>query len=56
MRRKLVVIPPLSEPMQPSPGFQKKGFADFKLDLLGLCEFACAYCWSTLGNYLRDPP
>lgn len=53
MRNKLVVINALPEPIQPSPGFAKKGLADFKLDIMGLCGFGCRYCSSNAGNYLR---
>jgi hypothetical protein len=37
----------------PSPGFQKKELADFKIDLMALCGFGCSYCSSNWGNYLR---
>ena len=53
MKNKLVVINSISEPIQPSPGFAKKGLSDFKLDIMGLCGFGCRYCSSNSGNYLR---
>ena len=49
----IVRIPAIREPIQPSPGFQKKQLADFKLDICGLCQFGCTYCSSNHGNYLR---
>lgn len=51
--RRIVEVPSIREPVRPSPGFAKKGLADFKLDLLGLCGFGCRYCSSNHGNYLR---
>lgn len=48
-----VVVPSISELLRPSPGFAKKGLANYKLDLLALCGFGCAYCSSNNGNYLR---
>jgi DNA repair photolyase len=42
-----------SSPIRESPGFEKKGLAEFKLDLLMLCGFGCTYCSSNNGNVLR---
>jgi DNA repair photolyase len=53
MKSKLVVIPTVRRPITRCPGFVKKGLADYKLDLLGRCEFGCCYCSSDTGNYLR---
>lgn len=50
---KIVDIPTIKVPIAPSPGFAKKGLADFKLDIAGLCQFGCVYCSSNCGNYLR---
>jgi DNA repair photolyase len=52
MRRKLVTVPNLPNPVKLSPGFGKKGLADCKLDLLALCEYGCRYCSSNVGLYL----
>lgn len=52
MKRKLVVVPTVKDPVKLSPGFGKKGLADWKLDLLALCEFGCRYCSSNGGLYL----
>jgi DNA repair photolyase len=52
-KRLSVVVPSITKPIQPSPGFEKKGLAEYKLDLLALCGFGCAYCSSNEGNYLR---
>lgn len=53
MTTKFVYVPTIKIPITESPGFDKKGLANFKLDLIGLCEFACVYCSSNSGNYLR---
>lgn len=53
MRTKLVVVPNPKHLIHPSPGFAKKGLADIKLDIVGLCEFGCCYCSSNSGNLLR---
>jgi DNA repair photolyase len=53
MKSILVEVPSIREPIQPSPGFAKKGLADHKLDIMGLCGFGCTYCSSNSGNYLR---
>lgn len=53
MNNRVVKVPAIKTPITPSPGFAKKELADFKLDLLGLCEFGCLYCSSNHGNYLR---
>jgi DNA repair photolyase len=50
---KFVNVPTIKVPITPSPGFAKKELADFKLDLLGLCQYGCKYCSSNSGNYLR---
>ena len=52
-RLNVVNVPSIAKPIQPSPGFSKKGLSDFKLDVCGLCEFGCRYCSSNHGNYLR---
>lgn len=48
-----VVVPSTKRLIQPSPGFAKKGLADYHLELMALCGFSCAYCSSNEGNYLR---
>jgi DNA repair photolyase len=53
MKTKLVVVPNLKRLIHTSPGFAKKGLADFKLDIVELCEFGCSYCSSNAGNVLR---
>jgi hypothetical protein len=53
MRTKLVVVPNLRRLLHPSPGFAKKGLAEWKLDIVELCEFGCSYCSSNAGNLLR---
>src|SRR2546425_1532149 len=53
MKNLIVAVPSITEPIQPSPGFAKKHLSDDKLDLMGLCAFACSYCSSNTGNYLR---
>lgn len=53
MARKIVIVPGVKEPIKESPGFAKKDLSDYKLDLIGLCEFGCLYCSSNWGNYLR---
>lgn len=49
----IVEIPSIKDPIKKSPGFHKKELADYKLDIMGLCQFGCAYCSSNAGNYLR---
>ncbi|MEI8375661.1 MAG: radical SAM protein [Planctomycetota bacterium] len=49
----IVEVPTIMEPIQSSPGFQKKNLSDYKLDICGLCQFGCMYCSSPHGNYLR---
>lgn len=51
--KRIVEFNSIREPIVPSPGFAKKALSSFKLDLMGLCEFACSYCSSNAGNYLR---
>ena len=53
MSKKTVGIPGVKDPVKLSPGFNKKGLADYKLDIMGLCGFGCIYCSSNWGNYLR---
>ncbi len=53
MRSKIVEIPAIQQPITASPGFVKKQLSDYKLDVMGLCEFGCRYCSSNNGNYLR---
>jgi len=48
-----VVVPALQGLIKKSPGFQKKQLAEYKVDLLALCEFGCTYCSSNMGNFLR---
>jgi len=50
---KIVEIPSIRDPIQPSPGFAKKQLSQFKLDVMGLCQYGCRYCSSNAGNYLR---
>lgn len=49
----IVNIRAIHAPIQPSPGFAKKGLSEFKLDVMGLCQYGCRYCSSNSGNYLR---
>ena len=53
MKPTIVEIPSIKDPIKKSPGFHKKELADYKLDIMGLCQFGCAYCSSNAGNYLR---
>jgi DNA repair photolyase len=53
MKLQVVNVPSIKAPITEAPGFQKKGLADYKLDLMALCGFGCAYCSSNEGNYLR---
>lgn len=53
MELKIVEVPTIKEPIKESPGFEKKGLSDHKLDLCALCGFGCKYCSSNHGNYLR---
>ena len=53
MKTTFVNIPTIEVPIAASPGFAKKGLSDFKLDIVGLCQFGCVYCSSNEGNYLR---
>lgn len=53
MKSQIVQVPAIRQPITRSPGFAKKQLADFKLDVMGLCEFGCRYCSSNVGNYLR---
>ncbi len=53
LRNKIVNVPGIKKPIQRAKGFEKKGLAEFKLDLLALCGFGCRYCSSNRGNYLR---
>jgi len=53
MKSVIVDIPSIKDPIKRSPGFEKKGLADYKLDIMGLCGFGCSYCSSNDGNYLR---
>jgi hypothetical protein len=50
---KIVEVPTIKVPVAESPGFAKKRLSDYKLDIMGLCEFGCRYCNSNHGNYLR---
>lgn len=53
MKPTIVEIPSIKDPIKKSPGFHKKELADFKLDIMGLCQFGCRFCSSNAGNYLR---
>jgi DNA repair photolyase len=53
VKKTVVDVPAIKQPLRPSPGFAKKELATYKLDLLGSCEFGCVYCSSDMGNYLR---
>jgi hypothetical protein len=53
LRSKVVRVPCIIRPLTGSPGFDKKELAQFKLDVVALCEFGCRYCSSNWGNYLR---
>src|SRR6266404_252564 len=50
---RVVEVPSIKEPIQPSPGFAKKALSEYKLDACGKCGFSCSYCSSNAGNYLR---
>ena len=53
MKKKIVVVPTVKNPIKASPGFAKKSLSEYKLDILALCEFGCGYCSSNEGNFLR---
>ncbi len=53
MPQKIVEIDTIQAPIARCPGFEKKQLATYKLDIMGLCQFQCAYCSSNAGNYLR---
>ena len=53
MKTQVVEVPSIKTPLMPSPGFAKKLLSDYKFDMIGLCQFACRYCSSNWGNYLR---
>ncbi len=44
MKSKLVVLNFIRRPVWPSPGFAKRWFFSYKLDILRLCNFGCLYC------------
>jgi DNA repair photolyase len=48
-----VIVAPLQGLIKKAPGFQKKELAEYKIDVLALCEFGCRYCSSNMGNYQR---
>lgn len=50
---KVVHVPSIRELIVKSPGFEKKELANYKLDLMALCNYSCSYCSSTGGRYLR---
>ena len=52
MRSLPVIVPTIKDPIQPSPGFEKKELSTYKLDILGLCGMGCVYCSSNNGRYL----
>src|SRR2546425_4660690 len=35
--KRIVNVPAIQQPIQPSPGFAKKQLSDFKLDIMALC-------------------
>ena len=49
MKNLVVLTPAIKQPIQPSPGFEKKGLSEYKLDVQGLCGFGCSYCSSNSG-------
>ena len=53
MKPKIVEMESTKVLIHESPGFAKKKLADYHIELLGLCQFGCAYCSSNSGNYLR---
>ena len=53
MKNVVVEVPTIKLPIAASPGFNKKDLSSYKLDILALCGFACTYCSSNCGNYLR---
>lgn len=53
MQNKIVEVPTIKTPIQPSPGFSKKELSTYKLDILALCGYGCRYCSSNNGMYLR---
>jgi len=53
MQNQVVNLPGIQNPISLSPGFDKKGLSDYKLDIMGLCGYGCIYCSSNWGNYLR---
>ena len=53
MKSDIVEVPSIQKPIQPSPGFEKKGLGEEKLDLGQTCEFKCLYCSSDYGMHNR---
>ena len=53
MKNNIVVVKEMKSLIKKAPGFKKKELADYKLDIIALCEFGCRYCSSNEGNYLR---
>ena len=53
MNNKTIIVDGIKNLIPPCSGFAKKRLADYKLDLLALCEFGCPYCSTNHGNYLR---
>ena len=53
MNNKTIIVDGIKNLIPPCSGFAKKRLADYKLDLLALCEFGCPYCSSNHGNFLR---
>jgi DNA repair photolyase len=53
MKNKLVTVPTIKLPIQPSPGFAKKQLSNYHLDFAALCGFGCVYCSSNTGYSLR---
>jgi len=53
VKNKLVLIDEAKNPIKKSPGFEKKGLANYHLELCGLCGFGCSYCSTNAGTPLR---
>ena len=53
MKPEVVIVPPLKNIIQPSPGFKKKDLSTKKVDLMTICGFGCFYCSSNEGRYFN---
>lgn len=51
MKNRLVVIPNTKKVIQPS-GWEKKGLAEYHIELSGLCGFGCRYCSSNNTRWM----